>query len=58
MIESDVQKVLFQHEGVTLCSFRCPPEHERWSLENQIRDGHNVAFPRAFVEIRPAGSRA
>ncbi len=55
MIETDVQRLVFQRGGVALCSFRCPADHERWSRENQIQDGHNVAFPKAWVEIEPAG---
>ncbi len=52
---SDVQTVLFEHAGVTLCRFRCPAHHDRWQRENQIVDGHNVAFPELPVEIRHAG---
>lgn len=55
MAMSDVQTVVFEHEGVTLCRFRCPADHARWQRENQITDGHNVAFPEVPVEIRHAG---
>ena len=57
VIETDVQKPVFQHQGVTLCRFHCPAGHARWRRENQIRDGHNLAFPDAVVEIRHQRSR-
>ena len=54
MQTSSVQTVVFRHGGVALCRFRCPADHDRWQRENQITDGHNVAFPELPVEIRPA----
>ena len=54
MLTSSVQSVIFRHGGVALCRFRCPADHDRWERENQITDGHNVAFPELPVEIRPA----
>ncbi len=54
MLTSSVQSVIFRHGGVALCRFRCPADHDRWKRENQITDGHNVAFPELPVEIRPA----
>jgi AraC-like DNA-binding protein len=53
-LTSSVQTVVFRHGGVALCRFRCPADHDRWERENQITDGHNVAFPELPVEIRPA----
>ncbi len=55
-VDTDVQTTLFQGSGVTLCRFRCPPDHERWRRENQIVDGHNLAFPRRSVTIRRPGA--
>ncbi len=54
MLTSSVQSVIFRQGGVALCRFRCPADHDRWGRENQITDGHNVAFPELPVEIRPA----
>jgi AraC-like DNA-binding protein len=53
MSNSSVQRRLFQHEGVALCRFRCPADHDRWSHENTVVDGHNVAFAELPVEILP-----
>lgn len=55
MANSDVQRVLFEHQGLSICRFHCPAEHRRWRRENQIVDGHNVAFPEVPVEIRHCG---
>lgn len=53
MISTDVQQPVFRGEGVALCRFRCPANHRRWTQENAISDGHNLAFPRFPLEIRP-----
>ena len=54
MFSSSVQRLLFQHSGVSICRFNCPPAHNRWLRENRIIDGHNIAFPETPVEIHPA----
>ena len=53
-LQTDVQRVLFEHDGLAYCRFRCPPGHGRWQRENRIGDGHNLAFPENPVEIAPA----
>ncbi|MDA8016710.1 MAG: AraC family transcriptional regulator [Thermoanaerobaculia bacterium] len=58
MANTDVQRILFQHQGLSICRFRCPTGHRRWQRENQIVDGHNVAFPEVPVEIRHRGLAA
>ncbi len=51
-------RVLFDSTLVRYGQFRCPPDSPLWRLENLIGDGHNIVFPRTFVEIRPAGQPA
>lgn len=48
-------RTLFASPLVRFGAFRCPPHDPLWQHENCIGDGHNLVFPRNFVEIRAAG---
>lgn len=49
---------LFAGATLTLARFRCPPDDERWFLENWIGERAHIVFPHVPVAIRHRGGMA
>ena len=49
---------LFTGSTLNLARFRCPPDDERWFLENWIGDRAHIVFPHVPVAIRHRGGLA